>query len=52
MVILSFVQPGRTLLHYAAYHGKNDVVDFLLASKADVDAVDMVTNSRIFLIST
>ena len=36
-------QGGRTLLHYAAYHGNCDVVDVLLSNKADADATDKVS---------
>ncbi|XP_062508712.1 death-associated protein kinase 1-like isoform X2 [Corticium candelabrum] len=31
---------GRTLLHYAAHYDSRDVVEFLLANKADADASD------------
>ncbi|XP_062520090.1 putative ankyrin repeat protein RF_0381 [Corticium candelabrum] len=31
---------GQTLLHYAAQYGSRDVVEFLLANKADADASD------------
>ena len=36
------MQLRRTLLHYAAYYDSCDVVEFLLANKADVDASDKV----------
>lgn len=40
--IVLLVQLGRTLLHNAAHNGSRDVVDLLLAFKADADAVDKV----------
>ena len=37
------MQLGQTLLHYAAYHGNCDVVDFLLSNNADADASNKVS---------
>ena len=40
--IVLLMQSGRTLLHYAAQYGSLDVVELLLANKADADASDNV----------
>ena len=40
--IVLLMQWGRTLLHYAARYDSRDVVELLLANKADADASDKV----------
>ena len=40
--IVLLMQSGRTLLHHAAQYGSRNVVELLLANKADADASDKV----------
>lgn len=46
VIVVFSLQSSRTVLHYAAQLGSQDVVELLLENKIDADAVDKVNNIR------